>query len=497
MKDIFITNSSTMVTVDPSIIWLSIAVVTLTTMYIRRKLNQPYSNAPVLDVSFIEKFKLLGGMTDFIQRGYKQFGGATFQYTTFRGRRQVLVCNDKMINELKMLPAENASFAAWTQEITQVDAILPLYAGGANLVYWPEFAVKVSHRWFKSILWKDQLHMTYPQLYEDIVQGWARQIDSQEPLSPLARKAITPSVARYLVGAPLCYDPEFLEKLDELTHNIGLGSQIALMMPKILKRPAVRCFTKFFSVMEYMNKTLHKLAEERSGKTEGLFDFFSFALAAVEKKNKSNWNIGHVITDFSTNAFAAHHTTSATMANVLLELAARPEYQRRIREEVRQVTAEKGWTLEALDEMVHLDSFMRESRRFRPIADMMLNRVVTKDTTLSDGTKLSRGMNVSALYSAREMDDTFYKSPKEFDGFRFVGSNDRFTDVDGPRYIAFGAGKHACPGRFFAAAIVKTSVAHLLDRYELLPGSEKLEFEISFEEQRLPSMKDRVLFKRL
>jgi cytochrome P450 len=131
------------------------------------------------------------------------------------------------------------------------------------------------------------------------------------------------------------------------------------------------------------------------------------------------------------------------MVNVLLELAARPEYQHRIREEVRRVTAEKGWTLEAIDEMVHLDSFMRESRRFRPLADMMLNRLVNKDTTLSDGTKLSRGMNVSALYSAREMDDAFYKSPREFDGFRFVGSNDRFTDADGPRYIAFGAGKHA------------------------------------------------------
>ncbi|CCX32394.1 cytochrome P450 [Pyronema domesticum] len=485
-----------MVAVDPSLIWLSIAVVTLTTMYIRRKLNQPYSNAPVLSVSFIEKLKLVGGMTEFVKRGYEQFGGATFQYTTFRGRRQVLVCNDELINELKMLPAENASFASWSQVITQVDAILPLYAGGAKLIYWPEFAVKISHRWFKSTLWKD-LYTTFPQLYEDVVQGWATQIDSEEPLFSLARKAIMPTVARYLVGAPLCNDPEFLEKVDELTHHIGLGSQISLMMPKILKRPMVRCFTKFFSVKAYMDKTLHKLAAERSGKTEGLYDYFSVALAAVEKSNKPDWNVDRIITDFSTNAFAAHHTTSTTMSNVLLELAVRPEYQSRIREEVRRVTAEKGWTLEAIDEMVHLDSFMRESRRFRPLADMMVNRLVNKDTTLSDGTKLSRGMNVSALYSAREMDDTFYKSPKEFDGFRFVGSNDRFTDADGPRYLAFGAGKHACPGRFFAAAIVKTSVAHLLDQYELLPGSEKLEFEISFEEQRLPSMKDRVLFKRL
>lgn len=97
-----------------------------------------------------------------------------------------------------MLPAENASFASWSQVITQVDAILPLYAGGAKLIYWPEFAVKISHRWFKSTLWKD-LYTTFPQLYEDVVQGWATQIDSEEPLFSLARKAIMPTVARYVI----------------------------------------------------------------------------------------------------------------------------------------------------------------------------------------------------------------------------------------------------------------------------------------------------------
>jgi len=45
--------------------------------------------------------------------------------------------------------------------------------------------------------------------------------------------------------------------------------------------------------------------------------------------------------------------------------------------------------------------------------------------------------------------------------------------------------------------MVKTSIAMLLVRYELLPGSKEMEYEMRFEEQRVPSIKDKVLFKPL
>jgi hypothetical protein len=47
----------------------------------------------------------------------------------------------------------------------------------------------------------------------------------------------------------------------------------------------------------------------------------------------------------------------------------RPEYQSILREEVREVIAEKGWTMEAFDSMLKMDSFLRELRRFRPLSD--------------------------------------------------------------------------------------------------------------------------------
>ena len=56
---------------------------------------------------------------------------------------------------------------------------------------------------------------------------------------------------------------------------------------------------------------------------------------------------------------------------LLLELAARPDYQPLLRDEIRQVVlGEEGkgeWTLASIGRLHKLDSFMRETRRVRPL----------------------------------------------------------------------------------------------------------------------------------
>lgn len=181
--------------------------------------------------------------------------------------------------------------------------------------------------------------------------------------------------------------------------------------------------------------------------------------------------------------------------------------------------AQKGWTLDAFDNMRRLDSFMLETCRHKPLADIVLVRKCVRSTTLSDGTTLSPGVLVSAARAPRALDERFYPRANEFDGMRFYDTAERFSDADKtpPRNLSFGAGKHAwyslssripatasllltpvycSPGRFFATAIIKASVATLLTKYELLPGS-KEQMEISFEETRLSSMKAKISLRPL
>ena len=50
-------------------------------------------------------------------------------------------------------------------------------------------------------------------------------------------------------------------------------------------------------------------------------------------------------------------------AHALYHLAAEPEHAAVLREEVDAIVKEDGWTKTALDRMIKVDSFLRESQR--------------------------------------------------------------------------------------------------------------------------------------
>ena len=57
-----------------------------------------------------------------------------------------------------------------------------------------------------------------------------------------------------------------------------------------------------------------------------------------------------------------------TFTTALFDLASRPGYIERIREEVEAVVAEYGWTKVAMGRMRKLDSFLKESQRVRGVS---------------------------------------------------------------------------------------------------------------------------------
>lgn len=102
-----------------------------------------------------------------------------------------------------------------------------------------------------------------------------------------------------------------------------------------------------------------------------------------------------------------------------------------------------------------------------------MRREVTEDITLSDGTLLQKGTQVG-VSSHRMWDPKLHSSPMEYDGYRFLNmraepgrENAGQLVTTSPDHLAFGHGKHACPGRFFAANEVKIALIHLLTRYDI------------------------------
>lgn len=96
---------------------------------------------------------------------------------------------------------------------------------------------------------------------------------------------------------------------------------------------------------------------------------------------------------------------------------------------------------------------MKESQRLHPPAHTTFQRLVMRDTTLSDGIILPKGARIEIAASPTYNDPAIWDNPDEFDALRFMhlrengqekGSH-QFATANSD-YILWGQGKHACPG---------------------------------------------------
>ncbi|PFH61297.1 hypothetical protein XA68_17714 [Ophiocordyceps unilateralis] len=175
-------------------------------------------------------------------------------------------------------------------------------------------------------------------------------------------------------------------------------------------------------------------------------------------------------------AAASIHTTTGLLCECIYDLAAHPAVQDELRDEARKVLeADEGWTRkESMAKLKKMDSFMREVQRLRGNIVSFLRKVM-KPISLSDGTELPVGTRVVAPLAGIAHDERFFANADEFDPLRFyrlrqesAEANNRlqFTAI-GDTYVNFGAGRHACPGRFFAGNVIKLVLARFILAYDI------------------------------
>ncbi|KAH6611683.1 ent-kaurene oxidase [Boeremia exigua] len=176
--------------------------------------------------------------------------------------------------------------------------------------------------------------------------------------------------------------------------------------------------------------------------------------------------------------FAAIHTTAMTVTNILYSLAVTPEYIAPLREEIRNVLAANDDTIttQALSQMVKVDSYMKEVFRLYPPGATSFTRLVKKGFTLSNGQYIPPGVTIEVPSYPIYQDSEVYPDSEKFDGFRFSKLREGGTAAEQARNmfvttnehnLAFGYGRHACPGRFFASNEIKMLLARLVLDYDI------------------------------
>ncbi|GME45485.1 Cytochrome P450 [Neofusicoccum parvum] len=173
--------------------------------------------------------------------------------------------------------------------------------------------------------------------------------------------------------------------------------------------------------------------------------------------------------------FAAVHTTTLSATNALYSLAALPDFLPELRSEITDALArhDGAMTFAALQDMKKLDSFLKESMRLHPTQMAMMQRKVLQPFALSSGTTIPAGVVVEVPSIAVSLDPAVFADPLRFDPLRFhrlraadPASGHLFASVSDVS-LGFGYGRHACPGRFFAANEIKMVVARVVAGWDV------------------------------
>ncbi|KZT00342.1 cytochrome P450 [Laetiporus sulphureus 93-53] len=173
-----------------------------------------------------------------------------------------------------------------------------------------------------------------------------------------------------------------------------------------------------------------------------------------------------------TLVFFSIHTTTKRTTICLYNLAKYPQFLQELLDEQKAILGD-NWmdgtvTLDHLKRLVKLDSFIRESFRTGGRSIALPHKIVGMDAwALPGGFVLPKGTVVNI-----NTDDVYYSpelqgpNPEEFNAWRFVGTDKGAARI-GPDMVAFGLGRHACPGRFFAVHEMKIALSLILKRYRI------------------------------
>ena len=349
-------------------------------------------------------------------------------------------------------------------------------------------------------------------------------------------------ISRVLLGKKYSSDPEFTILISDFAQGIVFQAFLLRLLPRWVCfkiAPLFNTTRRLKKIQAYIRDDVVKLIRSQKSRSASSSDSNS---GILEKEPKEGDEllilpllVSYVLTQsryatytedqlvwsimgrFLGIAFATIDTTTLTLTHVMHDLLAHPysEYATPIMEQAAEVKTANGgsWTVRNLGELSKLDSFVKEVQRLRPIGYILGKRRVMKEegaVFISGAGPLevpgySGSLSGPEIYVPKDShlimptwglhtDETVYEEAETFKGFRFA--DDRVASSQPTdRFLSFGHGRHACPGRHLALVIIKLFVLQFLESFEYKEGQGRLK-AWSFQTACVPDMEGRVLIRK-
>ncbi|KAF9231272.1 cytochrome P450 [Melanogaster broomeanus] len=412
---------------------------------------------------------------DIVHEGYEKHKAAPFKVATLYNW-MVVVSGRQYLEEMAKSPEDELSILEASNDSFKLE-----YTLGHEVYHNP------CHNTILRSQLPRNLGVVYPDIRDEIVTAFEDILGPGDnewksvPTAQTVEKIVCRTANRIFVGLPLCRDPNWVKLNIQFTLDVITGSTIINFFPNFMAPLVARFMTSVPGSTRRGMKHLRPIIEERQkyldeyGKTwaDKPNDLLSWLMDDAEGVER---NVKNLTMQVLAVNFAGIHTTSTVFTQALYRLAANPQYIQPLREEVEPIVETEGWTKAALTKMHKIDSFLRETQRLEGVSALTLNRKTSKDFTFSDGTVIPKGTTLCFASRSTHLDNDVYENADTFEPFRFSNLHDPDQSEEGvkhymastsPEYLAFGHGRHACPGRFMAASELKTMLAHVIVSYDI------------------------------
>ncbi|KAF2825057.1 cytochrome P450 [Ophiobolus disseminans] len=197
--------------------------------------------------------------------------------------------------------------------------------------------------------------------------------------------------------------------------------------------------------------------------------------------------------------FAAAHQPWMNLAFIMLQLSTQPDTQAALRLEIGALDQ---LSYDKLMNLPLLDSFIKETVRLHPLDTLAVRRKALQPYTFAAGAPhVPAGATVAASSQDAMRDSAHYPQPDVFQSRRFVDTESeardtKFTEVS-EKFLVWGFGSLACPGRFHASIVMKLVIAHIVARYDIKLEDAKARTMWSWETFTMPYEGTRFVLEEL
>ncbi|KAF2832236.1 cytochrome P450 [Ophiobolus disseminans] len=426
---------------------------------------------------------------DIIQDAFNKANGKPFELSA-PDNRYVFVSDPSQIKELDNAPDTVLSLQAASKQMLQ-----PVYTmHGFN---WFDRRGTEGVGFIKAL--RTLLTNNLPQILPDLsciirtrfdeLHAGHKVVDGKvySPVYHMIVKLVVLSNAVSFFGQDLAKDEGFMVSALAYIEETLLCAEVVRLLPKFMAPILGSIISRSIHSHKAIFNRLLPIAEQRclerdlanlGQKVPKHNDCIQWIMETSPKN--APWTPKRVVHELMAIWFGSVHAVSTTVTFAIHDLCIHPEYVEPLRRECQTQYADFERT-GAGTALPLLDSFIKESARLTPVESLSTRRSALQPFSLADGSHVNVGDWFCTPVRAIMTNPVDYPEALSFSGFRFadpklVSASANFsavmqkkptklTDAD-MTYHVWGTGRMACPGRYYAAAVMKVILGQILLNYD-------------------------------